>query len=140
MHRKGKMTTRGRTYLQYSCPLYYGKKYQGRLLVCPAFHPKYFSQKGCDYLLRLSPTVRQFIMYNSQRFKRIYKQRTSAERVYSRLLTLTMLKPTVIGLRATQNHCTIANISVLLVVLAAHRLGFQDKIRFAKTFLSNLSF
>lgn len=139
MHRKGKMTTRGRTYLQYSCPLYYGKIYKGRFLLCPASHPKYFSQKGCNYLLRLFPTVRQYINYDSQRFKRIYNQRTSVERVFSRLLTITMQKPTVIGLQATQNHCTIAHISVLLIALSAHQLGFSDKIRFVKTFLPNLS-
>lgn len=139
MHRRGKMTTRGRTYLQYSCPLYYGKKYKGHFLLCPASHPKYFSQKGCNYLLRLSPSVRQYIDYDSQRFKGIYNQRTSVERVFSRLLTITMLKPTVIGLQATQNHCTIAHITVLLIALAAHRLGFIDKIRFVKTFLPNLS-
>jgi hypothetical protein len=45
----------------------------------------------------------------------------------------------VIGLQATQNHCTIAHMSVLLVALAAHRLGFNDRIRFAKTFLPNLN-
>ena len=138
MHRKGKMTTRGRTYLQYSCPLYYGKRYKGQFLLCPVSHPKYFSQRGCNYLLRLTPTVRQYIDYNSQRFKEIYHQRTSAERVFSRLLTITMLKPTVIGLQATQNHCTIAHITVLLIALAAHHLDFHDKIRFVKTFLSNL--
>jgi len=138
MHRRGKMTTRGRTYLQYSCPLYYGKVYQGQFLVCPAFHPKYFKQKGCNYLLRLSPTVRWHIDYNSQKFKRIYNQRTSAERVFSRLLTITMQRPTVIGLQATENHCTIAHISVLLIALAANRLGLHDKIRFVKTFLPNL--
>lgn len=139
MHRRGKMTTRGRTYLQYSCPLYYGKRYKGQFLVCPASHPKYFEQKGCNYLLRLSPTVRQYIDYNSQRFKEIYNQRTSVERAFSRLLTITMLRPTVIGLQATQNHCTIAHITVLLIALAAHSLGFYDKIRFVKTFLPNLS-
>lgn len=139
MHRRGKMTTRGRTYLQYSCPLYYGNNLQGRLLMCPAFHPKYFQQKGCNYLLRLSPTVRWHIDYNSQRFKRIYNQRTAVERVFSRLLTITTQTPTVIGVQATQNHCTIAHISVLLIALAAHRLGFGDKIRFVKTFLPNLN-
>jgi hypothetical protein len=139
MHRRGKMTVRGRTYLQYSCPLYYEKNLQGRFLTCPAFHPKYFQQKGCNYLLRLSPTVRTSIDYYSQRFKRIHKQRTAVERVFSRLLTITMQTPTVIGLQATQNHCTIAHMSVLLVALAAHRLGFNDRIRFAKTFLPNLN-
>lgn len=139
MYRRGKMTTGGRTYLQYSCPLYHGKKYKGRFLLCPASHPKYFSQKGCNYLLRLSPTVRQYIDYDSQRFKGIYNQRTSVERVFSRLLTITMLRPTVIGLQATKNHCTIAHITVLLIALGAHRLGFIDKIRFVKTFLPNLA-
>ena len=140
MHRKGKMNSRGRIYLQYSCPLYYGKKYQGQFLICPSSHPKYFSQKGCNYLLRLSPTVRQYIDYDSRRFKEIYNKRSSAERVFSRLLTVTMLNPTVIGLQATQNHCTLAHITVLLVALAAHQSGFDDKIRFVKTFLPNLSF
>jgi hypothetical protein len=139
MHRRGKMTTRGRTCLQYSCPLYYGMNLQGRFLTCPVFHPKYFQQKGCNYLLRLSPTVRWHIDYNSQRFKRIYSQRTSVERVFSRLLTITMQTPTVIGFQATQNHCTISHISVLLIALAAHRLGFGDKIRFVKTFLPHLN-
>lgn len=139
MHRRGKMTVHGRTYLQYSCPLYYEKILPTPFLTCPAFHPKYFQQKGCNHLLRLSPTVRWHIDYNSQRFKRLHKQRTAVERVFSRLLTITMQTPTVIGLKATQNHCTIAHISVLLIALAAHRLGFGDKIRFVKTFLPNLN-
>ncbi|MDH7514189.1 MAG: hypothetical protein QHH14_14695, partial [Clostridiales bacterium] len=41
--------------------------------------------------------------------------------------------------QATQNHCTIAHISVLLIALAAHCLGFHDKIRFVKTFVPNLN-
>jgi len=135
MHRKGKMNSRGRIYLQYSCPLYYGKKHEGQFLVCPASHPKYFLQKGCNYLLRLSPTVRQYIDYDSRRFKDIYNQRSSVERVFSRLLSITMFRPTVIGLQATQNHCTIAHMTVLLIALAAHRSGFDDKIRFVKSFL-----
>jgi transposase len=139
MYRRGKMNSRGRIYLQYSCPLYYGKKYKGQFLVCPASHPKYFLQKGCNHLLRLSPTVRKYIDYNSQRFKEIYNQRTSVERVFSRLLKITMLRPSVVGLRATQNHCTVAHITVLLIALAAHRSGADDKIRFVKTFLPNLT-
>ena len=120
-------------------PLYFRKRYKDQLLLCPALHPKYFSQRDCNYLLRLTPTVRHYIDYNSQRFKEIYHQRTSAERALSRLLTLTMLKPTVIGLQAIQNHCTIAHITVLLIALAGHHLGFHDKICFAKTFLTNLN-
>lgn len=135
MQRKRKMNSRGRIYLQYSCPLYYGKKYEGQFLVCPASHPKYFSQKGCNYLLRLSPTVSQYIDYDSRRFKDIYNQRSSVERVFSRLLSITMFRPTIIGLQTTQNHCTIAHMTVLLIALAAHQSGFDDKIRFVKSFL-----
>jgi hypothetical protein len=137
MHRRGRMTVKGKTYLQYSCPLHYGKNYKGLFLICPAAHPKYFSQKGCNYLMRLTPNVRNRIDYGSRRFKKIYNQRTSVERVFSRLLAITMQRPTVFGLQATKNHCTIAYITVLLVALAAHRLGYDDKIRFVKSFLPN---
>ncbi|MBN1272353.1 MAG: DDE transposase, partial [Candidatus Aminicenantes bacterium] len=81
------------------------------------------------------PSVREKIEYGTQKFKLIYNQRTSAERVYSRLLAITMQNPTVIGLQATENHCTIAHITVLLVALTAHGLGFKDKIRYVKSFL-----
>ena len=135
MQKKGKMTTKGITYLQYTCPLHWGKKYKNQYLFCPANNPKYVDQKGCNYLIRLTPSVREYIEYGTQRFKTIYNQRTSAERVYSRLLAITMQKPTVNGLRATQNHCTIAHITVLLVALAAHQMGFEDEIRYVKSFL-----
>lgn len=70
-----------------------------------------------------------------KKFKTIYNQRTSAERVYSRLLAITMQNPTVIGLQTTENHCTIAHITVLLVALTAHQMGFKDEIRYVKSFL-----
>jgi hypothetical protein len=135
MNRKGKMTVKGITYLQYNCPLHWGKAYQGEYLICPAAHPKYFKQKGCNFLLRLTPSVRAMIDYGSQRFKKQYNLRTAVERVFSRLLAIAMQRPSVIGLQATQNHCTIAHITVLLVALTAHRMGFTDKIRYVKSFL-----
>lgn len=135
MHRRGRMNVQGRIYLQYSCPLYWGNKYQGQYLLCPAGHPKFFKQKGCNYLMRLSPSVRDIMDYGSLRFKKIYNERSSAERLFSRLLVLAMQKPTVVRLQATRNHCTIAHITVLLVALAAHRMGFTDKIRYVKSFL-----
>jgi hypothetical protein len=135
MHRKGRMKNQNRIYLQYSCPLYWGKKYKGQYLFCPIGHPKFFKQKGCNYLMRLSPSVRDTIDYGSLRFKKIYNQRSSVERVFSRLLVLAMQKPTVVKLQATRNHCTVAHITVLLVALAAHRMGFTDKIRYVKSFL-----
>lgn len=135
MFRKGRMKNQNRIYLQYSCPLYWGNKYQGQYLLCPTGHPKFFKQKGCNYLMRLSPSVRDTIDYGSLRFKKIYNQRSSIERVFSRLLVLAMQKPTVVRLQATRNHCTIAHITVLLVALAAYRMGFTDKIRYVKSFL-----
>jgi hypothetical protein len=46
-----------------------------------------------------------------------------------------MQNPTVKGLRAVRNHCTIAHITVLLVALTAHKMGCEDKIRFVKSFV-----
>jgi len=138
MPRSGKMTVKGRTYVQYICPIHWRKKYGRQYLLCPAAHPKFLSQKGCNYLLRLTPTVRDQIAYGTRRFKLLYNQRTSVERIFSRLLAISMQRPSVIGSAATQNHCTIAHITVLLVALTAHRLGQEDKIRYVKSFLPNL--
>lgn len=137
MYRKGKMTTKGITYLQYSCPLHWRKEFQGQYLLCPAGHPKFLQQKGCNVLIRMSPSIREKIDYGTYRFKEIYHKRTSVERVFSRLLSISMQNPTVKGLRAVRNHCTIAHITVLLVALTAHRMGCDDKIRFVKSFVPN---
>lgn len=135
MYRKGKMTVKGITYCQYSCPLHWSKELRGKYLLCPAGHPKFLKQKGCNVLIRLSPSIREKINYGTQRFKEVYNKRTSAERVFSRLLAISMQKPTVKGLRAVRNHCTIAHITVLLVALTAHKMGCEDKIRFVKSFV-----
>ena len=137
MYRKGRMTTKGITYFQYSCPLHWSKEFRGIYLLCPAGHPKFLKQKGCNVLIRLTPSVREKISYGTQRFKDVYNQRTSVERVFSRLLSISMQKPTVKGLRAVRNHCTIAHITVLLVALTAYRIGCEDKIRFVKSFVPN---
>jgi len=39
------------------------------------------------------------------------------------------------GLSRIRDHCTTANIAVLLAALAAHQLGHSDRIRFARTFV-----
>ena len=137
MHRKGKMTTKGITYLQYNCPLHWSKEFNGQYLLCPAGHPKFLEQKGCNVLIRMTPSIREKINYGTQSFKKNYKKRTSVERVFSRLLAISMQNPTVKGLRPIRNHCTIAHITVLLVALTAHRMGYKDKIRFVKTFVPN---
>jgi len=49
-----------------------------------------------------------------------------------------MQEPSVYGHNAFANHCTIANITVLLIVLIAAKIGQIDKVRFVKKFLSNI--
>lgn len=133
MHRHGRMTVKSITYLQYRCPLYFGS--DERLLLCPANHPKFSRQKGCNYLLRLTDTPRDQIPYGTEQFKLHYNRRTAVERIFSRLLTITIQEPSVRGLASVRNHCTIGHIAVLLVALAAHRSGHPDKIRFICTFV-----
>jgi hypothetical protein len=137
MYRKGKMTTKGITYLQYSCPLHWSKEFTGQYILCPAGNPKFLKQKGCNVLIRMTPSIREKINYGTQRFREKYNKRTSVERVFSRLLAISMQNPTVKGLRAVRNHCTIAHITVLLVALTAYRMGCESKIRFVKSFVPN---
>lgn len=138
MYRKGKMTVKKTciTYLQYCCPIHFGKERQ-RLLLCPTAHPKFTQQKGCNVLIRLTPSIREQINYGSEVFKELYNKRTSVERVFSRLLSIAMQDPPVIGINAIRNYCTIAHITVLLVALTAKRSGHPDKIRFVKSFVPN---
>jgi len=136
MYRKGKNTNRrtGITYLQYSCPIHFGKERQ-RHLICPATHPKFITQKGCNVLIRLTPSIRESIDYGSETFKQLQNKRTSVERIFSRLLSIAMQDPPVIGLDAIRNYCTIAHITVLLVALVAKCSGYPDKIRFIRSFV-----
>jgi hypothetical protein len=139
MRRKGKMTVKKAaiTYLQYCCPIYFGRQKQ-RHLFCPANHPKFLSQKGCNTLIRLTPSIREHIDYGTEAFKDLHNKRTSVERVFSRLLSIAMQDLPTIGLLATRNYCTIAHITVLLVALAAKRSGNPDKARFVRSFVPNL--
>lgn len=136
---KGHMTPKktGITYKQYCCPLHYRKKMRQQFLLCPANHPKFLSQKGCNYLLRETPSYRSQIPYGSPKFETHYNKRTTVERVFSRLLSIAMQKPTVRGLQATQNYCTIAHITVLLVASAAYHQGHPDKLAFVRSFVPN---
>jgi hypothetical protein len=139
MHRRGKMRPKktGILYCQYSCPIIYDKQIRYQHITCPILHPKFFKGKGCNALIRLEPSIRSEIDYDTQEFKELYKKRTSVERVFSRLLAIAMQHPTVRGYNANRNHATIAHISVLLVALTAYLTGQQDKMRFVKSFVPN---
>ncbi len=121
------------------CPVYHSKKMQKQYLVCPIFHPKFFSQKGCYAYRRIDDDIRKEIDYGSEAFKKDTNLRTSVERVFSRLLTICMQNPSVVGLNATANHCTIAHIAVLSVALTAAKNDLKEQVRFIKSFLPNFN-
>jgi hypothetical protein len=119
------------------CPIHHSRKTAHKLFICPVFHPKFFSQKGCYSYIRVDDDIRSQIDYGSEAFKRDFNMRTGSERVFSRLLSVCMQNVPVIGLKATANHVTIAHITVLLVALTAAKSGMNDKVRFIKSFLPN---
>jgi hypothetical protein len=134
----GKFTDRGKIRRKFVCPIIHSKKFAQQVPACPWNHPSFQKGKGCTAYLRGDKEIRKEIDYGSQIFKEHFRKRTSSERVFSRLLTLCMQKPSVYGLNAVANHCTIAHITVLLIALTAAKMGHTDKIRFVKKFLPNL--
>jgi len=135
----GKFKDRGKIRLKYVCPITHSKSFAKKYLVCPWNHPKFIKGKGCFAYRRGDADIRNTINYGSAAFKTTYHQRTSAERGFSRLLTFCMQTPSVRGLNAIANYCTIAHITVLLIALTAVKSGNKDKIRFIRKFLPNLS-
>lgn len=131
----GKFKDRGKIRLKFVCPITHSKKFAKKRPVYPWYHPKFLKGKGCIAYLRGDSNIRASIDYGSESFKKSYNRRTSSERAFSRLLTLSMQNPSVTGLQATANHCTIAHITVLLIALTAAKSGHKDKIRFIKKFL-----
>jgi hypothetical protein len=71
MYRRGKMRPEkaGILYCQYSCPIYYDKQIRYQHITCPILHPKFFKGKGCNVLIRLEPSIRSEIGYDTQEFK-----------------------------------------------------------------------
>jgi hypothetical protein len=134
----GKFNDRGKIRKKFVCPITHRKKFAQQIPQCPWNHPKFVKGQGCIAYRREDENIRDSIDYGSESFKKVYNLRTSSERIFSRLLTLCMQNPSVIGLNATANHCTIAHITVLLIALTAVKTGNKDKIRFVKKFLPNL--
>lgn len=141
------MVSRGKSYdkeqnrirHKFICPIKAHKKFASNLgCFCPWNHPKFYSNKlGCTTYIRvdIDTSIRNNIDYESQTFKELYKLRSSTERIFSRLLTLCMQRPTITGLNAIRNKCTISHITVLAVALSCVKIGKKDKIRFIKSFL-----
>lgn len=127
---------------KFACPIKISKKFARKTgWFCPWNHPKFFSNRyGCTTNLRIDvdTSIRENIDYGSQTFKKLYNLRSSVERVFSRLLSVLMQRPSVKGLNATRNLSTIAHITVLVIALAATKTGHKDKARFVKSFIPNL--
>ncbi|MEW6621445.1 MAG: transposase [bacterium] len=125
---------------KFVCPIKGSKKFAKEQPYCPWWHPKFINGNGCITYLRVDvdESIRRTIDYGSEEFKKIYNLRTGAERIFSRLLAISMQEPTVKGLNATANICTIAHITVLSVALTAVRSDQVDKIRFVKSLIPNL--
>jgi len=105
----------------------------------PGWHPQFVKGTGCfAYTQVVSKDIRKQIAYGTPKFKKVYNLRSGCERIFSRLLDLCMQNPSVRGLRAVSNHCTIAHITVLLIALTAVKTGNKGKIRFVKSFLPNI--
>jgi len=124
---------------KFICPIRGSKKFAAQHPYCPWFHPQFIKGSGCYKNIRVDvdETIRQNIDYGSESFKKDYHRRVSSERIFSRLLSLLMQKPTVKGLRATANLCTIAHITVLAVAYFASFVKEPKRIRFVKSFLTN---
>lgn len=127
---------------KFVCPIKGSKKFAKQYgWFCPWNNPKFFNNHyGCCVNLRvdIDNTARNSIDYYSAEFKELYNLRTTSERIFSRLLSISMQHPTVFGLNAVSNHCSIAHITVLAVALLAVKTNNRDKIRFIKSFIPNL--
>ena len=134
----GKFNDRGKIRKKFVCPITHSKKFARQVPTCPWNHPAFQKGKGCIAYLRGDQDVGKNIDYGSHIFKEHYNKRTSSKRVFSRLLTLYMQTPSVYGLNALSNHCTIAQITVLVIALTAAKIGQIDKVRFVKKFLPHL--
>jgi hypothetical protein len=134
----GKFKDRGKIRKKFVCPITHSKRFAKQVPLCPWNHPAFRKGKGCTAYLREDEDIRKEIDYGSQIFKEHYNKRTSSERVFSRLLSLCMQKPSIYGLNAVSNHCTVAHITVLTIALTAAKVGQSNKVRFVKKFLPNL--
>jgi len=125
---------------KFICPIKGSKKFAKKVSICPWWHPKFLNGSGCITYLRVDvdESIRRSIDYGSETFKKLYNLRVGSERTFSRLLSICMQSPSVTGLNAVSNHCTIAHITVLAVALAAIKENKRDKIRFVKTLIPNL--
>jgi len=134
----GRFEDRGKIRIKFVCPITHSKTFQKEHPFCPWFHPAFKKGNGCTAYLRADSNIRENIPYQTKKFVKVYNMRSGSERLFSRLLSLTMKNIPVKGLNAVSNHCTLAHITCLGIALAACKTGHRDKARYIKSFLPNL--
>ncbi len=124
---------------KFVCPIKDSKKFAKIHHYCPWMHPKFVEGTDCYRYLRVDvdESIRASIDYGSKSFKRDFNKRSSSERIFSMLLSILMQKPSVVGLTATANMCTISHITVLAIAYFSSFVKEPNKIRFVKSFLPN---
>ncbi len=139
MYPWGKFKDRGKLRRKFVCPILNLKWFAKKFPTCPMNHPKFY-QGGCYAYTRLDKSYRQSALTSkSPYFKKIYKLQSDSERGFSRLLQLYMQHPTVTGINAVSNHCSLAHITVLAIAIAAVKTNNPEKIRFIKGLLKILA-
>jgi transposase len=139
MYSWGRFKDRGRLRQKHVCPITHLKWFAKIFSFCPMNHPK-FATGGCYAYTRLDKSYRQSALTSkSPYFKKIYKLQSGSERGFSRLLELYMQHPTVTGINAVSNHCSLAHITVLAIAIAAVKTNNPKKIRFIKGLLKTLA-
>ncbi len=103
---------------------------------CPVNHIRFNegAQYGCTKYLQTSDHPRYQLHRNTDKFKKIYRQRTTVERYFSRLGDREVEQTTHYKLKVVKNQMTIAHLSMSLVAAAAAIiLKRPEKIRCYRT-------
>lgn len=127
---------------KFVCRIKLIKSFSQKQPFCPWNHPNFFNNRfGCVVNLRIDvdTSIRKSIGYGSQTFENLYNLRTSSERIFYRLLTYFMQYPTVTGLNAVSNNCSIAHITVLLIALTTTKQVTRIRSVSLKTFYNPFS-
>jgi len=104
----GKYKEGKRTRIKFVCPIIHSKKFRAEHPYCPWMHPQFVKGTGCfAYQQVIDEDIRKQINYSSKEFKKIYDLHSGSERIFSRLLELARQNPSVRGLQAISNHCSV---------------------------------
>ena len=105
------------------------RKYARKLRVEPIIPYTNRQRRGLKGVLRIDE---RFNPHGPTRLKRLYRKRSSIERVFSRLEELGISKPKVKGIRNVTMHVQLCLVTMLLNALATHNAGNPSKIRSLK--------